>query len=135
MMHQQIERCATQFKKVAKMAPQNPQNIYCLLQDDDAQSYDQTHHLTCFTRLPAVFLVAPKISPAMIASSHKQKSSWSNIHPGRLTWNLKMMVWKMIFLFNWVLFRFHVNLSWCNIQPQRSTLPETELFPAKWTLH
>ena len=24
-----------------------------------------------------------------------------------------MMVWKMIFLFNWVIFRFHVNLSWC----------------------
>jgi len=33
-------------------------------------------------------------------------------HPGRLTWNLKMMVWKMIFLFNWVVFRFHVNLPW-----------------------
>ena len=26
--------------------------------------------------------------------------------PGRLTWNLRMMVWKMIFLFNWVIFRF-----------------------------
>ena len=23
-------------------------------------------------------------------------------------WNLKMMVWKMMFLFNWVIFRFHV---------------------------
>ena len=22
-------------------------------------------------------------------------------------------IWKMIFLFNWVIFRFHVNLSWC----------------------
>ena len=29
------------------------------------------------------------------------------LHPGRLTWNLKMMVWKMTFLFNWVIFRFH----------------------------
>ena len=35
------------------------------------------------------------------------------LHPGRLTWNLKMMVWKMIFLFNWVVFRFHVNLPGC----------------------
>ena len=35
------------------------------------------------------------------------------LHPGRLTWNLKMMVWKMIFLFNWVIFRFHVNLPGC----------------------
>ena len=24
-----------------------------------------------------------------------------------------MMVWKMIFLFNWVIFRFHVNLPGC----------------------
>ena len=36
-----------------------------------------------------------------------------HIHPGRLTWNLKMMVWKMMFLFNWVVFRFHVNLPGC----------------------
>ena len=35
------------------------------------------------------------------------------IHSGRLTWNLKMMVWKVIFLFNWVVFRFHVNLPGC----------------------
>ena len=28
------------------------------------------------------------------------------IHPGRLIWNLKMMVWKMIFLSKWVIFRF-----------------------------
>ena len=27
-------------------------------------------------------------------------------HPGRLTWNLKMMVRKMMFLFNWVIVRF-----------------------------
>ena len=32
------------------------------------------------------------------------------IHLGRLTWNLKMMVWKMIFLFNRVILRFHVNV-------------------------
>ena len=24
------------------------------------------------------------------------------------------MVWKMIFLYNWVIFRFHVNLLGCN---------------------
>ena len=28
------------------------------------------------------------------------------IHPGRLTWNLKMMVWKIIFLSKWVICRF-----------------------------
>ena len=31
----------------------------------------------------------------------------NDIHP--LTWNLKMMVWKMIFLFKQLIFRFHVN--------------------------
>ena len=36
------------------------------------------------------------------------------LHPGRLTWNLvKMMVWKMIFLFNLVIFWFHVDLPGC----------------------
>ena len=35
------------------------------------------------------------------------------LHPGRLTWNLKMMVWMMMFLFNWVVFRFHVNYIRC----------------------
>jgi len=35
---------------------------------------------------------------------------WRVLHPERLTWNLKMMVWKMIFLSNWVVFRLHVNL-------------------------
>ena len=50
----------------------------------------------------------------------KSRSFWNglflymnDLHPGRLTWNLKMMVWKMIFFFNWVIFRFHVNLPGC----------------------
>ena len=42
------------------------------------------------------------------------------VYPGRLTWNLKMMVWKMIFLFNWVIFRFHVILPGC-ISPSYRT--------------
>ena len=32
------------------------------------------------------------------------------LHPGRLTWNIIMEVSKMIFLSNWVIYRFHVNL-------------------------
>ena len=36
-----------------------------------------------------------------------------DIHPGRLTWNTIMKVWKMIFLFNWMIFMFHVNLPGC----------------------
>ncbi len=35
------------------------------------------------------------------------------IHPGNLTWNPKMKVWKMFFLFKWVIFRFHVSFRGC----------------------
>jgi len=34
-----------------------------------------------------------------------------NIHPGRLTWNIIMEVWKIIFLSKRVVCMFHVNLS------------------------
>ena len=33
--------------------------------------------------------------------------------PEKLTWNPKMEVWKMIFLFKQVIFRFHVNFPGC----------------------
>ena len=32
------------------------------------------------------------------------KKSLKTRHPGKLTWNIVMEVWKMIFLFNWVFF-------------------------------
>ena len=35
------------------------------------------------------------------------------ILPWDLTWNLNMEVWKIIFLFNWVIFRFRVNFQGC----------------------
>ena len=38
----------------------------------------------------------------------------SQLHPGRLTWNIIMEVWMIIFLSKWVIFRFHVNLPGCN---------------------
>ncbi len=33
------------------------------------------------------------------------------LHSRKLTWNPQMEVWKMIFLFKWVIFRFHVTVS------------------------
>ncbi len=36
-----------------------------------------------------------------------------HLHPGRLTWNIIMEVWKSIFLSIWVICRFHVNLPGC----------------------
>ena len=37
--------------------------------------------------------------------------SW--LHPWRLTWNIIMEVWKIMFLSKWVIGRFHVNLPGC----------------------
>ena len=37
-----------------------------------------------------------------------------SLHPWRLTWNIVMEVWKIIFLLKWVICRFHINLPGCN---------------------
>ena len=39
-----------------------------------------------------------------------------SIHPWRLTWNMIMEVWKIIFLSKWMICRFHVNLPECKHQ-------------------
>ena len=49
------------------------------------------------------------------------KAKSNDLHPGRLTWNLKMMVWKIIFLSKWVICRFHVNLPGCHPWENRRT--------------
>ena len=40
---------------------------------------------------------------------------FNGIHPGRLTWNIIIGVWKIIFLSKWVICRFHVNLPGCKL--------------------
>ena len=40
---------------------------------------------------------------------------WNIVHPWRLTWNIIMEVWKIMFLSKWMICRFHVNLPWCNL--------------------
>ena len=35
------------------------------------------------------------------------------LHPGKITWNIIMEVWKIIFLSKWVVCMFHVNLPGC----------------------
>ncbi len=41
------------------------------------------------------------------------RSEKFKLRPGRLTWNIIMEVWKIIFLSKWVICRFHVNLPEC----------------------
>ena len=49
-----------------------------------------------------------------IAAGGFDPSEVLELHPGELTWNLKIDLWKTIFLYKPVVFRFHVNLPECN---------------------
>ena len=51
-----------------------------------------------------------------------------HLHPWKLTWNPKVKVWKMVFLFKQVIFRFHVNFPGC-------TLSESHVFPPATGTH
>ena len=69
------------------------------------------------------------------------------IHPGRLTWNIIIGVWKIIFLSKWVICMFHVNLPGCRVSlvidglvsnVLMSTVVSPQflgLFPSKWPFH
>ena len=61
------------------------------------------------------------------------KDQWPQIflvwlHPGRLTWNIIMEVWKTMFLSKWVICRFQPLI----FQPCGCTLSITKLFPQFW---
>ena len=65
------------------------------------------------------------------------------IHPWRLTWNIIMDVWKIIFLSKWVICRFHVHLPGCkhtrcpfldNPRPLGSTMVPFRGFCCAWIL-
>ena len=45
--------------------------------------------------------------------SWKMELQSKQLHPGRLTWNIIIEVWKIIFLSTWVIYMFHVNLPGC----------------------
>ena len=49
-------------------------------------------------------------------------SKHNQIHPWKLTWNQKMQVWKIIFLFKQVIFRFHVNFPGCCRDDKNNTM-------------
>ena len=64
-----------------------------------------------------------------VAARFPPQASLTHIFPWRLTWNPKMEVWKMNFLFNWViLFRFHVNFPGCTLGRYLFRVPCTNSF-------
>ena len=58
----------------------------------------------------------------------------TRLHPGKLTWNIIMEVWKIIFLSKWVIYMFHVNLPGCMsknlLEGKEPTF--SGFFPAGW---
>ena len=50
----------------------------------------------------------------------KERQTSRILHPGRLTWNMIMEVWKITLLSKWVICRFHVNLARCRIITPKS---------------
>jgi len=63
----------------------------------------------------------PKASKLVFDLLNISDTSWSkigspskkNIRPRKLTWNPKVKVWKIIFLFKGLFFRFHINFLGC----------------------
>ena len=45
------------------------------------------------------------------------------LHPWRLTWNIIMEVWKIIFLSKWVICMFHVNIPGCIKEKKMLSIP------------
>ena len=60
----------------------------------------------------------PEVGLVEVASSvsHGNPRQRENkIHPRRFTLNMKMMFWKIIFLFQGCILRFHINLLGCTL--------------------
>ena len=66
--------------------------------------------LDIIQELKCCFFVLGKV---WITLCNYKKNLKPELHPWNLTWNPKMEVWKMIFLFKQVFVRFHVNFSGC----------------------
>ena len=60
---------------------------------------------------------------AILPFWHRKIFPWFAVHPWKLTWDPNMEVWKMIFLFYWVIFRFHVNFPGSNSSPHEIPSP------------
>ena len=70
------------------------------------------HHTKRFA--PFIWTLSDWIT-VLLTSKWSRRGTWPTagktwIHPWRLTWNIILEVWKIIFLSKWVMCRFHVNL-------------------------
>ena len=70
--------------------------------------------------IPWTPALSPRRGYHVTSPPHKK----SLIHPWKLIWNPKMEVWKMIILFNWAVFRFHVKFQGCIPKKERKNTSE-----------
>ena len=77
---------------------------------NESRSPTKNLHGTPRSRFSGVSFTSGKMNASLAGLN---QADTNPIHPGKLTWNPKMEVWKMIFLFNWVILRFHVNFQGC----------------------
>ena len=68
---------------------------------------------------PRIFTVPPKKTWNILWMLYNIYH-WEKIHPRKLTWNLKMMVFHRNLLFQGFIFRFHVSFRGCIIKIQVS---------------
>ena len=59
------------------------------------------------------------------------EGEWNVLHPRKLTWNLKMMVFNRNLLFQGLIFRFHVSFRGCT-PPQNERIFPTFYFSTFW---
>ena len=90
-----------------------PQPLVCLLLIFSIILWN--HPLPPRTNIVGIIFLWEQPSPRSFLSKKRwiPTSHIVGLHPRRLTWNLKIMVWKMIFLFQGYILRFHVNLRGC----------------------
>ena len=72
--------------------------------------------ISCFRSLIKVPALGLSMVPEVLKVLLGEKKGGIHYHPGRLTLNIVMEVWKIIFLSTWVICRFHVNLPGCNMK-------------------
>ena len=66
--------------------------------------------ISCFRSLIKVPALGLSMVPEVLKVFLGEKKGGIHYHPWRLTFNIIMEVWKIIFLSTWVISRFHVNL-------------------------
>ena len=102
--------------------------VYIPVQSNDYKTHVQIVHQTCRMQKAGW---KRREQPSLHRWLQQFQGVWwcwlakGFLHPWRLTWNIIMEVWKIIFLSKWVICSFHVNLPRCSWWKQFTALYPT----------